>query len=73
MKPKDKLGNWSLYAIWEKEKWVGVLEFKEQEFSLMAIIIINCLVNKYLLCHAETKEQREDFGLQALQNSAYHT
>lgn len=35
---------------------------------MVIIIITNCLVNKYLLCQAETKN-REDFGLQAMQNS----
>ena len=31
MKLKDKLGNWNLYAIWEKEKEVGVWDFKGEE------------------------------------------
>lgn len=63
MRIKGKLGNWSLYAIWEKDRDFGtskgwkVLNTEREN---------KCFVDKHLLGHAETIGRRVDIGLQAL-------
>lgn len=53
MDPKDKVGNWSSYAVWDLEKEVVVWDFPGKEGILQEDEKSKCLVNKCLLSPAK--------------------
>lgn len=53
MDPKDKIENWSSYAVWDLEKEVVVWDFPGKEGNLQEDEKSKCLVNKCLLSPAK--------------------